>query len=302
MYSAALIGVLSGFGTGILVNLGWQLCYSVNSHVCNGSLLEAVIYITITTFMTNPVQLYFLWNDVNWPLTGHLTASQLVGGLFGMALLLYVKSVWVARAMGIFFFGVATQSITKVVSEVVKRRGAVILTAGPGNTNPNPLTIPSRNVNSCSNDAGPVSIFDADGHKDRCNSELRSLQTANGGNVCEEGNGPYNLLQSRNRDQSDSIEPKTIYSPIFTLGQNCSTNSVMRLRAEPVMGADYLPQVAPPPISQDLERNVNEPSSDLSGELKGGVRYAVDSWTKIGIATARTSIDMSRLHFVFIYP
>lgn len=105
--------IISSFGNAILMQLCWQICSTGNKSICSGNIAEAVFYISISTGISAPIQLYTLWNSINWPIAINLTLSQLVGGFIGTSLLFIVQSVWMVRSLGIFFSLLAVQYIVK---------------------------------------------------------------------------------------------------------------------------------------------------------------------------------------------
>lgn len=119
---STILYILSSFGNAIFLQLGWQICATCNMIICSGQVSEAVFYISISSLISSPLQVYSMWKSINWPIAINLTISQLCGGFIGISLLFIVTSVWMVRCLGILFGFVAIQYILKECVEIVKKR------------------------------------------------------------------------------------------------------------------------------------------------------------------------------------
>jgi uncharacterized membrane protein YfcA len=119
---STILYILSSFGNAIFLQLGWQICAAASHLVCSGEVAEAVFYISLSSAVSAPLQVYSLWSSINWPIAFHLTLAQLCGGFVGMSLLFIVTSVWMVRSLGILFGFVAVQYILKESSSIASKK------------------------------------------------------------------------------------------------------------------------------------------------------------------------------------
>jgi uncharacterized membrane protein YfcA len=119
---STILYILSSFGNAILLQLGWQICAALDHLVCSGEVAEAVFYISLSSAVSAPLQVYSMWSSINWTIALHLTLSQLCGGFVGMSLLFVVTSVWMVRSLGVLFGFVAIQYIFKESLSVASKR------------------------------------------------------------------------------------------------------------------------------------------------------------------------------------
>lgn len=105
--------IISSFGNAILMELVWQICSKCSQLVCSGNIPQIVFYISISTGISAPLQLYYLNKYINWNIAIQLTISQLLGGYIGITLLFIIKSIWMVRCLGIFFSLLSIEYIIK---------------------------------------------------------------------------------------------------------------------------------------------------------------------------------------------
>jgi len=104
---------ITSFGNGVLYQLGWHICYLINSNVCDGSLDSVLIHVTLAHVFTFPMQIYLFRERINWTLALLLTISQQFGLYFGLWLVFTYKSIWFFRGLAILFFLTAIDMIYK---------------------------------------------------------------------------------------------------------------------------------------------------------------------------------------------
>jgi uncharacterized membrane protein YfcA len=143
---STILYILSSFGNAIFLQLGWQICATCNTLICSGEVSEAVFYISLSSLISAPMQVYSMWSSINWKIATQLTMAQLIGGYVGISLLFIVRSVWMVRSLGILFALVAIQYILKEASSIVSQKFALALEKGnrtenalPGNDLPTPM-------------------------------------------------------------------------------------------------------------------------------------------------------------------
>lgn len=110
---AITIYSISSFGNGLLYHMGWQVCERTSSEevaqLCTGDIATANIHITVAAFLLLPVQLWLLFDHVDWKLGIHLSITQQLGVFSGMWLVFYIHSDWVARFLGFTMLATAVQ-------------------------------------------------------------------------------------------------------------------------------------------------------------------------------------------------
>lgn len=104
---------ITSFGNGVLYQLGWHICYLIDSNVCDGSLDSVLIHVTLAHIFTFPAQIYLFRDRINWTLAILLTISQQFGLYFGLWLLFTYQSIWFFRGLAILFFLTAIDMIYK---------------------------------------------------------------------------------------------------------------------------------------------------------------------------------------------
>ena len=73
---STVLYIISSFGNAILIQLSWQICGKINSLICSGNVVDAVFYISISTGISAPLQVYSMWSSINWPIAINLTINH----------------------------------------------------------------------------------------------------------------------------------------------------------------------------------------------------------------------------------
>lgn len=112
-FFAITIYSISSFGNGLIYHMGWQVCERISTddvaQYCTGEIATANIHITVAAFLLLPVQLWLLFDYVDWKLGIHLSMAQQLGVFCGMWLVFYIHSDWVARFLGLTMLSTAIQ-------------------------------------------------------------------------------------------------------------------------------------------------------------------------------------------------
>lgn len=95
---------ITSFGLGIIYQLGWSICQSIDDDVCCGGMSTAVVHVTVAAFLIAPSQLYLLRNNVNWYLAFNIVIFQQLGLFLGVYTLFHIESVWFSRSLGLLIF------------------------------------------------------------------------------------------------------------------------------------------------------------------------------------------------------
>lgn len=78
---------ITSFGGDIIFQIGWQLCFLINSTVCNGDLTSSLGIITLVEFIKYPIQVQQYYKYVNWNLTIKLSSAEVLGTITGLLIL-----------------------------------------------------------------------------------------------------------------------------------------------------------------------------------------------------------------------
>jgi uncharacterized membrane protein YfcA len=97
---AVTVWALSGFGNGMIYQIGFHTCSRLSDKYCDGTVATAVAHITIAATLIFPIQMVYLMKYTDWQLVLHLVISQVLGLVCGMYLLMILDAVLTARLLG----------------------------------------------------------------------------------------------------------------------------------------------------------------------------------------------------------
>ena len=91
---------LTGFGSAIIFQISW---YFISLFYGNGDIVDGLLYLSIAGLAVNPYQAYLLHKYVYWKMVFIMIIGFVPFMLIGIQVLLYVKSPWLKRSLGILF-------------------------------------------------------------------------------------------------------------------------------------------------------------------------------------------------------